>query len=44
MAVSRGQFFEQGFLNHGVLVEGGVLAEECGTVLSEFFRQRRQKG
>ncbi|AWM60917.1 tRNA adenosine(34) deaminase TadA [Stutzerimonas stutzeri] len=44
VVVSRGQFFDQGFLNHRVLVEGGVLAEECGTVLSEFFRQRRQKG
>jgi len=44
VVVSRGQFFDQGFLNHRVLVEGGVLAEECGAVLSEFFRQRRQKG
>ena len=44
VAVSRGQFFEQAFLNHRVLIEGGVLAEECGAVLSEFFRQRRQKG
>ena len=44
VVASRGQFFEQGFLNHRVLVEGGVLAEECGAVLSEFFRLRRQKG
>ena len=28
-------------LNHRVDVFGGVLAEECGTLLSEFFRQRR---
>ena len=42
--VCRGHFFEQGFLNRRMLVEGGVLAEECGMVLSEFFRQRRQKG
>lgn len=41
MAVSRGQFFEQGFLNHRVLVEGGVLAEECGAVLKAFFKARR---
>ncbi|WP_421684202.1 nucleoside deaminase [Stutzerimonas urumqiensis] len=41
MAVSRGRFFEQGFLNHRVLVEGGLLAEECGQVLTEFFRRRR---
>jgi len=44
VVVSRGKFFEQDFLNHRVLVEGGVLAEECGAVLSEFFRLRRQKG
>ena len=40
---SRGRFFEQGFLNHRVLVEGGLLAAECGAILSEFFRLRRQK-
>lgn len=44
VVASRGRFFEQDFLNHRVLVEGGVLAEECGAVLSEFFRLRRQKG
>ncbi|MCD5993802.1 tRNA adenosine(34) deaminase TadA [Pseudomonas sp. CDFA 602] len=38
---SQGQFFSQGFLNHRVLVEGGVLGEECGAMLSEFFRMRR---
>jgi tRNA(Arg) A34 adenosine deaminase TadA len=41
---SQGQFFAQPFLNHRVLFEGGVLGEECGTVLSEFFRMRRAKG
>ncbi|MBS67837.1 MAG: tRNA adenosine(34) deaminase TadA [Pseudomonas sp.] len=44
VVLSRGRFFEQDFLNHRVQVEGGVLAEECGAVLSEFFRLRRQKG
>ena len=38
---SQGQFFSQTFLNHRVLFEGGVLGEECGTMLSEFFRMRR---
>lgn len=38
---SQGQFFSQGFLNHRVLFEGGVLGEECGVMLSEFFRMRR---
>ncbi|MBM7059951.1 tRNA adenosine(34) deaminase TadA [Pseudomonas sp. UL073] len=41
VAVSRGQFFEQAFLNHRVLIEGGLLAEECGTMLSAFFKARR---
>ncbi len=29
--------------NHSVLVEQGPLAEECGAVLRNFFRQRRQQ-
>ncbi|SEE60240.1 tRNA adenosine(34) deaminase TadA [Pseudomonas coleopterorum] len=44
VAQSQGQFFSQGFLNHRLVVEGGVLAEECGAILSEFFRARRAKG
>jgi tRNA(adenine34) deaminase len=28
-------------LNHHAEVIGGILAEECGAVLSEFFKQRR---
>ncbi|MBB6341528.1 tRNA(adenine34) deaminase [Pseudomonas fluvialis] len=43
VAVSRGQFFQQDFLNHRVLVEGGVLAETCSSLLSDFFKARRQK-
>ena len=42
VAVSRGEFFAQDFLNHRVLVEGGVLAEQCASELREFFRLRRQ--
>lgn len=30
-------------LNHHTVVEGGVLAEECGSLLSTFFKARRQK-
>lgn len=41
VVVSQGQFFEQGFLNHRVLVEGGLLADESGALLREFFRARR---
>ena len=40
---SRGEFFTQGFLNHRVLVEGGVLGEECSAALSAFFKARRQQ-
>jgi tRNA(adenine34) deaminase len=29
-------------LNHQTVVEGGVLAEECGELLRAFFRERRQ--
>jgi tRNA(adenine34) deaminase len=28
-------------LNHQMVVESGVLAEQCGEILREFFRQRR---
>ena len=31
-------------LNHRVQVTGGVLAEECGAVLSEFFQSKRGRG
>ena len=41
VAQSRGNFFAQDFLNHRVLVEGGLLAEECSTLLSGFFKARR---
>lgn len=39
--ISRNQTLEQPWYNHRVQVEGGVLAEECGTMLKAFFRQRR---
>jgi tRNA(Arg) A34 adenosine deaminase TadA len=42
LLVSRGEFFAQDFLNHKVLVEGGVLAEECSAMLSAFFKARRK--
>jgi len=32
-----------GKLNHQVAVDGGVLAEECGRLLTEFFRNRRME-
>jgi tRNA(adenine34) deaminase len=33
--------FAQGRLNHHTEVVGGVLADPCGRVLSEFFAERR---
>ena len=30
-------------LNHHATVEGGVLAEECSTLLSQFFAGRRKR-
>jgi len=30
-------------LNHHAEVVGGVLADECGTILSDFFSERRQQ-
>jgi tRNA(adenine34) deaminase len=31
-------------LNHRAEVTAGVLAEECGAILSQFFEQKRRKG
>ena len=33
--------FAESRLNHHIIVEGGLLAGECGALLSQFFRQRR---
>lgn len=35
--------FQQEKLNHHTEVTGGVLAEECGALLKEFFTARRQE-
>ncbi len=35
--------FAETRLNHHASVSGGVLAEECGALLSSFFAARRQK-
>ena len=35
--------FAQGQLNHQTAVQGGALAGECGEVLSNFFRERREE-
>ena len=33
--------FTEARLNHHARIEGGVLAEECGKILSDFFAKRR---
>jgi tRNA(adenine34) deaminase len=40
-AGSTVNLFEERRLNHHALVQGGVLAAECGALLSDFFASRR---
>lgn len=40
--VSALQLADQPFYNHKLQVEGGVLAAECSSIMSEFFAQRRK--
>ena len=40
---SRQQLFDEPWLNHRVLWQGGVLAEACSRKISAFFRERREK-
>ena len=40
-AGSLGDLVRDPRLNHRVEVRSGVLAEECGRLLREFFRKRR---
>ncbi|CAM3693193.1 tRNA adenosine(34) deaminase TadA [Parendozoicomonas haliclonae] len=40
---SRDQALERDSLNHKVIAEGGVKAEECSEVMSAFFRRRRKE-
>ena len=35
--------FAQPQLNHHTEIEGGILAAECGALISDFFRERRSK-
>lgn len=40
---SQGEFFNENFLNHRVDAFGGVCAESCSALLSNFFARRRQE-
>tara|TARA_B100000767_G_scaffold61790_1_gene57638 strand:- start:300 stop:572 length:273 start_codon:yes stop_codon:yes gene_type:complete len=41
--VSQMQLLEQLHFNHSVQVISGVMADESGTMLSNFFKQRRKQ-
>ncbi|NDF59222.1 MAG: tRNA adenosine(34) deaminase TadA [Burkholderiaceae bacterium] len=41
MAGSVANLFDLKAINHQTEIEGGVLADECGNLLREFFKQRR---
>lgn len=41
-AASVTNLFEKGLCNHNVNVTGGIMEEECGAVLTEFFRELRK--
>ena len=43
VAISQGQFFDQAFLNHRVLVEGGVLADVAPTMLHLLGMEKPQE-
>lgn len=38
---SRFHFFNDYKMNHEVAVTGGILAQDCGQILSNFFKRRR---
>lgn len=40
--ISNARILDNGFYNHRIKVTGGVLAEECGRLMSDFFRDRRR--
>lgn len=41
--VSQANILEHAFLNHKVKHKGGLLADQCGQLLSQFFREKRSK-
>lgn len=41
--VSQQRLLDYDWLNHRVTYRGGVLADECGRLMSEFFASRRAK-
>ena len=42
-AGSRINLFEKSLFNHDIEVQGGLMSEECGALLSDFFKSKRKK-
>lgn len=40
---SQLRLMDMGHYNHKIAWQGGVLAEECGAIISDFFRRKREK-
>ena len=40
---SKVNLFEEGLFNHTIKVEGGVMKEECGAMLTAFFKNKREQ-
>ena len=40
---SRVNIFEKDLFTHNIEVEGGVMKEECGALLTEFFKNKRKQ-
>ncbi len=41
--LSQSKLLSAPYFNHEISVESGILAEECGTLLSDFFSRRRRE-
>lgn len=39
--ISRAQILDQTYLNHTVYYQGGLFADKCGSLLTQFFQARR---
>jgi tRNA(adenine34) deaminase len=39
--ISMANILDQPFLNHRIHYAGGLLADQCGGMLSKFFQERR---
>lgn len=40
---SQNKLLEANYLNHNIQVTAGILSDQCSTIVSQFFSQRRKK-